>query len=125
MNEEIYKQHILDHYRNPHNKGVLETFSVKEEGTNASCGDVLALYLDIGEDGIVRDISFEGSGCAVSQAAASMLMDVIKGKSIEDLKLLTPGDVYTMLGITISPGRTKCALLAYSTLVEGIKHYKK
>jgi nitrogen fixation NifU-like protein len=122
MNEEIYKQHILDHYREPHNKGRLENYTHMQEGKNASCGDTLTLYLDVNENEVVQGVSFEGSGCAISQAAASMLTDRIKGKKIEELRLLTPGDVYTMLGITISPGRTKCALLAYATLVEAIKH---
>ena len=124
MDEEIYKQNILDHYKHPHNEGILSPCSIKQDGKNVSCGDSLALYLNIGK-GVVKDVSFEGDGCAISQAAASMLTDKVKGMSVENIKLLTPGDIYTMLGIAISPGRTKCALLAYGTLCTAIKNYEK
>lgn len=120
--DDIYKQNILDHYKNPHNKGVMEGYAVLQEGKNVSCGDALSLYLDIKDDTVVR-VSFQGDGCAISQAAASMLTDKIAGMSLEDLKTLTPGDVYTMLGITVSPARSKCALLAYETLIEALVRY--
>lgn len=125
MNEEIYKQNILNHYKSPHNKGVLSAYQIKTEGTNQSCGDSLVLYLSFDENKHIHAVSFEGDGCAISQSAASMLTDKIRDKSIEELKLLTPGDMYTMLGITISPGRSKCALLSYGTLCDAIKKYEE
>jgi nitrogen fixation NifU-like protein len=125
MNEDIYKQNILNHYKSPHNKGVLSAYQIKTEGTNQSCGDSLAMYLSFDENKHIHAASFDGSGCAISQSAASMLTDKIKGKSIEELKVMTPGDIYTMLGITISPGRSKCALLAYGTLCDAIKKYEE
>jgi nitrogen fixation protein NifU and related proteins len=125
MDEDIYKQNILDHYKAPHNKRALSKYTLLQEGKNPSCGDSLTLYLQLGEDKKVQEVSFEGQGCAISQAATSMLTDKIRGMSIEQLKLLTPGDIYTMLGITVSPGRVKCALLSYGTLGEAIKTYEK
>ena len=124
MHNDIYKQNILDHYRHPHNKGKLEGFSVSQDGANPSCGDTVVLYLYI-ESGVIQDVSFEGDGCAVSQAATSMLTDKIKGMSLDDVKLLTPGDIYTMLGVTISPGRVKCALLSYGALCDAIEKFEK
>ncbi|MCK5026959.1 MAG: SUF system NifU family Fe-S cluster assembly protein [Candidatus Pacebacteria bacterium] len=124
MHDDIYKQNILDHYKYPHNKGVLEGCSVSQDGANPSCGDTVVLYLDI-KDNVIRDVSFDGDGCAISQAATSMLTDKIKGMSLQDVKLLTPGDIYTMLGVTISPGRVKCALLSYGALCDAIETFEK
>jgi len=120
MDEEIYKENILDHNRSPHNKKALETVDLKGSGKNVSCGDAIALFIKFGKDGRVSDVGFEGDGCAISQAATSMLTDKIKGMNKEELKLLSPGDIYDMLGIKISPGRTKCALLPYEALNEAL-----
>lgn len=124
MDEEIYKENILDHNRNPHNKKVLEDFDLKGEGKNVSCGDSVVLFIKFGEDGKIRNIGFEGDGCAISQAATSMLTDKIKGMSMEELKLFSPRDIYDMLGVKISLGRTKCALLPYEALNEAFKKEK-
>jgi len=124
MDEEIYKENILDHNRNPHNKKALGDFDLKGEGRNVSCGDSIVLFIKFGKDGKIIDVGFEGDGCAISQAATSMLTDKIKGMSMKDLKLLSPGDIYNMLGIKISLGRTKCALLPYEALNEGFKKQK-
>jgi nitrogen fixation NifU-like protein len=121
MEEEIYKENILDHYRNPRNKGEFSGFNLKGEGRNASCGDKITLFIKFGEDGSVVKCGFEGDGCVISQAATSMLMEKIVGMSKEELKLLSPGDIYDMLGIKISPGRTKCALLSYEALNNSLK----
>jgi len=124
MDEEIYKENILDHNRNPHNKKALEDFDLKGEGKNVSCGDSIVLFIKFDEDGKIKDVGFEGDGCAISQAATSMLTDKIKGKTQDEIKLLSPGDIYDMLGIKISPGRTKCALLPYEALNESFKKEK-
>lgn len=120
MNEGMYQENILEHNRHPHNKKKLEVFDIEEDAQNPSCGDSLTLFLKL-EDNAVADVGFRGDGCAISQAAASMLTDRIKGLSVAELKLLSPGDIYTMLGITISPGRVNCALLAYQALSQGLK----
>lgn len=121
MDEEIYKENILDHNRNPHNKYALADFDLKGCGKNVSCGDKVELFIKFDESGKVSNVGFEGDGCAISQAATSMLTDKIKGMGRGELKLLSPGDIYDMLGIKISPGRTKCALLAYEALNDGLK----
>lgn len=123
MDEEIYKENILDHYRNPHNKDALDEYDLRGGGTNPTCGDELELFVKLGEDGKVTHATFLGSGCAISQAAASMLTDKLQGMALADLKLLAPGDIYSMLGIHVSPGRANCALLAYRALNEGLKHH--
>lgn len=121
MDEELYKQNILDHYKHPHGKGVLTDFDIKKRGRNASCGDDLTLYIKFDQEHKVRDVAFEGEGCAISIAAASMLTETIKGKTVKELALISPGDIYNMLGIPISPGRVNCALLAYKALNDSIK----
>lgn len=120
IEEEIYKQNILDHYKNPRNKGRLDSFDVKGSARNTSCGDTTDIFLKL-KDGIVSEVSFEGDGCAISVAGASMLTDKIKGMKAEELKLLSPGDMYNMLGIKVSPGRSGCALLAYQALESALK----
>ncbi len=115
MNEELYKENILDHYRNPRNKTALLDFDLKGDGHNASCGDKVTFFVKFDDHKVVQ-ASFEGDGCAISQASTSMLTERIKGISRNELKLLSPGDIYDMLGIKISPGRTKCALLPYEAL---------
>lgn len=122
MDEEIYKENILDHYRNPRNKGEISSADIKGEGRNVNCGDSVVFFVKFGDNDEVRDASFEGDGCAISQAATSMLTEKIKGMSKDELKLLSPGDIYDMLGIKISPGRTKCALLPYEALNKGLKN---
>ncbi len=121
MDEEIYKENILDHNRNPHNKKELVDFDLKGEGKNVSCGDAVTLFIKFDKKNKVGEVGFIGEGCAISQASTSMLSDKIKGMSLDELKLLSPGDIYDMLGIKISPGRTKCALLPYEALSNAIK----
>lgn len=120
MEEEIYKQNILDHYKNPRNKGKLDSFDMKGSARNTSCGDTAEIFLKL-KDGIVSEASFEGDGCAISQAGASMLTEKLRGMKSEELKLLSPGDMYNMLGVKISPGRSGCALLSYQALEDALK----
>lgn len=120
--DDIYTQNIIEHAKNPHHAGVLLDADIAVDATNPSCGDRLTLYLSF-QNNIVSEASFDGVGCAISTAAASMLCDDIIGKAYEDLQLKTPGDMYTMLGIEISPGRSKCALLAYGALEEALKKH--
>src|SRR3989338_5072015 len=117
----LYQEHILEHYKHPHNRGLMEGFDVKKKGENISCGDDLTLYLkwnlaaQAGGDTLL-DISFEGFGCAISQSGASMLKDKVKGMMRADIAKLTEKDMYELYGTVISPQREKCALLALSTL---------
>ena len=115
MHEALYQQHILDHASRPHNKGVLAGATVVAEGSNPSCGDMLTLYLAI-EDATIRAVSWIGTGCAISQAAGSLLSDKLVGLSLGAARGLSEADMYAMLGIVITPARQKCALLAYRAL---------
>ncbi|OHA84694.1 MAG: hypothetical protein A2408_03765 [Candidatus Yonathbacteria bacterium RIFOXYC1_FULL_52_10] len=124
MDEELYKENILDHYRNPHNKDALDVYDVRGGGVNQTCGDELEFFVKFDEEGKVAQATFLGSGCAISQAGASMLTDKVKGMTLSELKLLAPGDIYSMLGIHISPGRANCALLSYRALSDGLKHHE-
>ncbi len=124
MDEELYKENILDHNKNPHNKRVIAGAHSEAEARNASCGDRGILHVCFGDNGVVTDAAFQGEGCAVSQAGLSMLTDKLRGMTINNLKLLSPGDMYTMLGVAISPSRVKCALLGYEALQKMLKVHK-
>jgi len=113
--DDFYRENILDHYRNPRNSGHLESPSATAEGVNPLCGDELSVELDI-EDDVVRDVRFNGRGCAISQAAASMISDVVKGKTVAEVAALGREDVLEELGIPLTPIRLKCALLSVNVL---------
>ena len=114
--DDLYRDEILEHYRNPHNFGILESPTTSREGANPLCGDRITLMLDINDDGTVQDVAFTGRGCAISQASASMLTDEIKGKSLDEISHMGSKDVLNNLGIEISPARMKCAMLSLETL---------
>jgi nitrogen fixation NifU-like protein len=119
--DDLYRDEILEHYRNPHNFGVLESPTTAKEGANPLCGDRITLMLGIDDEGKVEDVAFTGRGCAISQASASMLTDEIKGKSLDEIAQLGRDDVLENLGIEISPARMKCAMLSLETLREATK----
>ena len=113
--DDLYRDYILEHYRRPHNFGVLEDATTTQEGANPLCGDRITLQLKI-EDGKVGGVGFTGRGCAISQASASLLTDELRGKTLEEAAALGRQDVLDLLGIEISPARLKCALLSLDTL---------
>ena len=110
-----YREYILDHYRNPRNYGTLEKPTAHAEDSNPLCGDQLGIDLLV-EDDRVKEVRFKGRGCAISQASASMLSEMIEGKSVEEVVQLGKQDVLEALGISISPARTKCAFLSLRVL---------
>ena len=114
--EDLYRDYILDHYKNPRNYGDLEGATHHYHDTNPLCGDEITMFLRVGEGGRIDDVRFSGRGCAISQASASMLTDEIKGKSLDEVKGIDRQHVLANLGITISPARIKCALLSLKTL---------
>jgi nitrogen fixation NifU-like protein len=114
--DDLYRDEILEHYRNPHNFGTLESPTTAKEGANPLCGDRITLMLAINDDGTIDDVAFTGRGCAISQASASMLTDEIKGKPLTEIAKLGRVDVLENLGIEISPARMKCAMLSLETL---------
>ena len=114
--DDLYRDEILEHYRNPHNFGTLESPTTAKEGANPLCGDRITLMLGINDEGTIDDVAFTGRGCAISQASASMLTDEIKGKPLTEIARLGRQDVLQNLGIEISPARMKCAMLSLETL---------
>jgi nitrogen fixation protein NifU and related proteins len=114
-----YREYILDHYRNPRNYGKLEHPDVHSEDSNPLCGDQLTLDMQI-EDDLVTAIRFQGRGCAISQASASMLSEMIEGKPTQEVVHLGKDDILDALGIPISPARTKCAFLCLRVLHRGL-----
>lgn len=117
--DDLYREHILDHYQNPRNYGELKDADVSHEEYNPLCGDRLIIELKY-EDDHVAKARFHGEGCAISQASASMLTEAIVGKTVDEVKLITKDDVLEMLGIPVGPVRMKCALLALKALKAGV-----
>lgn len=112
---DLYRADILDHYRNPHNFRSLEPFDVSSEDDNSLCGDRIRIDLRLDGD-TIADIRFTGRGCAISQAATSMLTELVKGQDIAVIDTLTQDDIVNELGIPISPARLECALLGLNVL---------
>lgn len=111
----LYHEEIIEHARHPLHKGVCENATHTHKGVNPGCGDELSLSVNVSGNSI-EDMRFDGIGCALSVAACDMLADAVKGKNVEDVLRMSPGDVYDMLGVTITPSRTNCALLGLRTL---------
>lgn len=118
--DNMYRENILDHGMNPRNKGVLDPATIDYEVTNPLCGDRLRLTLRVNDDHVVTDIGWDGEGCAISQAAASMLGEEILGKSLDEIRQITKDNIFDMLGIPISQNRVKCALLGLKALNVGL-----
>lgn len=117
--DDLYRQDILDHSQNPRNFGTLEHPDISAEDSNPLCGDKIRMDLMV-RDGTIEDVRFTGVGCSISRAAASMLTEEIKGKTLEEVKRIGRDDVLELLGIELGPVRLKCALLALKTLKVGI-----
>lgn len=117
--DDLYRENILDHYRYPRNKGHLDNPDIQYHDVNPFCGDELTLELKVEDDRIV-DVAFEGKGCAISQASASMLTEELVGKSLDEVKALDKDFILEMLGIEIGPVRLKCALLSLKVLKAGV-----
>lgn len=119
MSDTIYQDIILDHYRHPRRFGSLKNPNHKVDVSNPLCGDKMHLEI-IEENGIVRDIAYQGQGCAISQASASLLLDSVVGKSKAEIKSLDKSYLLNMLGIQLSPNRLKCALLCLEALKKAL-----
>ena len=121
---DIYKEIILDYYRHPRNFGKLEQFDIDAHDSNPLCGDEIEIQLSVSADGKIGDIKYVGKGCAISQASASMLTELAKGKPLEWVKQLAKEDVLEMLGNPeLGPSRVKCALLGMKVLKTGVYGY--
>ncbi len=121
--KDIYREIILDYYRNPRNYGILEDVDIFRHDSNPLCGDEIEIYIKITENK-VSDVKFLGKGCAISQASASMLTELIKGKDFDYVKKLTKEDILGNLGLQdLGPARIKCALLSLKALKYGTYLY--
>ncbi|MFB6283731.1 MAG: Fe-S cluster assembly sulfur transfer protein SufU [Halobacteria archaeon] len=123
MGKDLYRERILEHYRNPRNFGEIEEPDVHFGDANPSCGDEIEMFAVV-DDGEVEDVKFSGQGCAISQASASMLTEEVEGMSLEEVEDLTTEDMKEMLGIELSPMRVKCAVLGMKVLEGGVLKYK-
>ena len=116
MDDALYREEILQHYKRPHNFGPMEAPDREAFDTNPLCGDELRVMLKVDDNDVVEELRFEGHGCAISQASASMISDEIKGMKLDDLARLDRSAILDLLGIDISATRMKCALLSLKVL---------
>lgn len=119
MIDSIYREIILDHYQNPRNRGTLEPADFTYEDMNPLCGDEVRIDVRVKNDRIA-DVKFSGRGCAVSQASASILTEMVEGKTLGEVKTITKEDLLDEIGIPVSPARMSCALLGLKVLKAGI-----
>jgi len=123
LSEDIYREIILDHYRNPRNKGSLPNADISIHDSNPLCGDEIDIHLKVEED-MIKDIKFEGRGCAISQASASMLTEQVLNKPLNAVKDIANEDVLENIGLmNLGPARIKCALLSLKVLKLGMVKY--
>jgi nitrogen fixation NifU-like protein len=119
MADSIYREIILDHSKNPRNKGTLDPADFTYEDVNPLCGDEIRIDVRV-KNNQIDEIAFSGRGCAVSQASASILTEMVDGMNIDDVKLITKDDLLEEIGIPVSPARLKCALLSLKVLKAGL-----
>jgi nitrogen fixation NifU-like protein len=118
--EELYQDHILDHYEDPFHRGRLPSPTHAHEDKNPLCGDVVRIELLVDDEGKIRDATFDGQGCVISQASASMLLEQMYGKSIEEVRHFTAENMLQLYGPRLTPNRQKCCLLSWRVLQSAI-----
>ncbi len=114
--EDVYQDHILDHYEDPFHRGHLDGATHAHEEENALCGDVVRIELQLDDQGRIADCYFSGDGCVISQASASMLLEEMFGKSVEDAMKYSAEEMLELFGAKLTPNRQKCCLLSWKTL---------
>ncbi|MFB6185734.1 MAG: iron-sulfur cluster assembly scaffold protein [Halobacteriaceae archaeon] len=125
MGSDMYRQQILDHYKNPRNYGEIEDPTFSHIGHNTSCGDELEFDVVLGEDDeIIQKVAFRGEGCAISQASASMLSEQLPGMTVDEVLDMDRDDILDMLGVEVTPMRIKCAVLSEKVVQDGVKIYE-
>jgi len=117
--DDLYRELIIDRYKNPLYRGELEPHDISFEDENPLCGDFIRIDLRVDEGGRVKEAVFSGHGCAISQASADLLIESVHGKNLDEIKTLTKEDVLEMLGVELGPVRLKCALLSLKVLKAG------
>jgi nitrogen fixation NifU-like protein len=125
MGSDMYRQQILDHYKNPRNYGELEEATFTHAGENPMCGDEITIDVQLDEDDeVIEYVAFRGDGCAISQASASMLTEKLRGMNVAEMRDMDRDDVIDLLGVDISPMRVKCAVLAEKVVQDGADIYE-
>ena len=119
----MYQKVLMDHFKRPRNKKKIENPTFESGENNPSCGDSISMT-GIVEDGIIKDLGFDGSGCVISLAAASMLTELCIEKSVEEVLCMKKDDVLAMIGMELGPNRLRCAMLALETLKKGLSNVK-
>ncbi|MCJ7434773.1 MAG: SUF system NifU family Fe-S cluster assembly protein [Anaerolineales bacterium] len=118
--DDLYREVIIEHYKNPSYRGHLNPHDITFADNNPLCGDHIEITLQTDDKGLVSDARFDGHGCAISQASADLLIESIIGKPLEDVKKLNKQDILDLLGIELGPVRLKCALLSLKVLKAGV-----
>ena len=118
--EEIYQEHILDHYEDPFNRGPLAGATHAHEEKNPLCGDIVRVELKLDGEGKVEDCWFTGEGCVISQASASMLLEELQGKTVDEVRRFTAEDMLNLYGARLTPNRQKCCLLSWKVIQQAV-----
>jgi nitrogen fixation NifU-like protein len=118
--DDLYRELIIDRYKNPHFRGSLDPHDITFEDDNPLCGDHIRIDLRIDGENRVSEVAFDGHGCAISQATADLLAESVVGKSLDEVKKISKQDILDMLGIELGPVRLKCALLSLKVLKAGV-----
>ena len=123
MDRQAYIEHILDHFENPRHKHRMEDASVQLGGGNPGCGDLITVYLKIGDDDQIEAISFEGEGCTISQAGGSIVSEIVEGMTLDEVKELGTATMVEEMGDDVVKSRVRCATLALGTVQAAIDQY--
>jgi nitrogen fixation NifU-like protein len=122
--DNLYREFLLDHYKNPKNKRKIEHADVHAQDSNPLCGDEVEIFMKL-NNAHIKDVSFEGKGCVISMASASMLSEYVTDKNIADVKNMTREQWLEMINLPLTPTRIKCAMLPLATMKKGIMQYEE
>jgi len=125
MDREEQMTFILDHYENPRNYGAREDANVVQKGGNPGCGDIITIYLKVDDEGLIKDISFEGEGCIVSQAATSMITEIVVDKTVREVEAMSPEVITDIIGRDLAMTRPRCTMLGLSTVKMAVKEWQR
>lgn len=123
-NMDPFKENIVEHYKHPQNSYEMEKASAQYHDSNPVCGDDITFWLKISDEGIIKEASFKGTGCAISQASASMLTEEIVGKSLDEVDAITQDDIRELVGVPLTPVRLKCAILPMKIVQAAVLKYR-
>ena len=118
--QDIYEEHVLDHYEDPYHRGAFKSATHADEGKNPLCGDIVHIDLKLTDDGKIQEAWFEGDGCVISQASASMLIEKIEGKTLQEVNEFGAEEMLKLFGPRLTPNRQKCCLLSWRVLQSAV-----